>query len=93
MMLLIYGVIIILVVGLELIYNDAKFTDEGVRMKNTKPKVRISDSPIVETHMKKFCIHCSNFDGYDMCLLKPNFGSIDNDSVANCKTNSLFVAE
>ena len=38
----------------------------------------------------KPCPICEFFDGYDMCLLKKNFGSVSDISKARCEKNNLF---
>ena len=37
------------------------------------------------------CKKCKNFEGYDMCLAKGNFGAVTDMSKQVCKENNLFI--
>ena len=36
------------------------------------------------------CERCRHFEGYDMCLVPSNFGSVGNESLRKCEENNLF---
>lgn len=36
------------------------------------------------------CERCKNFEGYDMCLVKSNFGSVTKESKKKCEEQNLF---
>lgn len=51
-----------------------------------------NEQPIMENEDDWWepCPRCKNFEGYDMCLVKSNFGSVTDETKRRCKENNLF---